>query len=108
MANQCPLSSDVYFDYLHTARLVATELAKAQSVLSGQSGLGARAARTTFQSPAGNRLREELADIGGSLTDAEGRLGELIAFLRMLTDKYDVEYRAALAHEAKMAEGSKP
>lgn len=108
MTNQCPLSSDVYFDYLHAARLVATELAKAQASLGGLPSLGARAAQTTFQSPAGNRLREELADIGSSLTDAEGRLRELIAFLRMLTDKYDVEYRAALAHEAKMAEASKP
>ncbi|MGH4018859.1 MAG: hypothetical protein ACRDT0_06375 [Pseudonocardiaceae bacterium] len=76
--------------------------------LGGVASLGARAARTTFQSPAGNRLREELADIGSGLTDAEGRLRDLIAFLRMLVDKYDVEYRAALAHEATMAEASTP
>jgi hypothetical protein len=108
MAERCPLSSDTYLAYLTAARTTAAELARARAALGAVPDLGAAAAGTRFQSPAGDRLRRDLTGIGVGLRDAEGRLAELVAFLQRIADRYDQLFRQALAHEAEMAGASRP
>ncbi|GAA4463311.1 hypothetical protein [Phytohabitans houttuyneae] len=84
-----PCFADKYLAYAAAARMAQMALARARAKLDGLPDLGARAAATTFTSPASLRLKADVTDVGSGIGDARARLGELIAYLATVADKYE-------------------
>jgi len=62
-------------------RAAAAALVRARQGLGGAPDVGRAAAGTRFQSPAADRLRDELTGMASAVRDAEGRIADLVWLL---------------------------
>lgn len=105
MVNPC--FADRYEGYMLAARFTRMALARALTELSDAPNIDARAAATTFTSPASNRLKAEMSGVGAGLGDARARIAELIAFLRTVEAKYERLFVDALAERERLEKASR-
>jgi hypothetical protein len=68
-------------DEMAACRAAAAALARARQELGSAPDMGRAAAGARFQSPAADRLRDELTGMASAVRDAEGRLDELVRLL---------------------------
>jgi hypothetical protein len=105
MVNPC--FAEQYQEYMLAARLTRMALTRALAELSDVPNIGARAAATTFASPASNRLKADMSSVGTSIGDAQTRIAELIAFLRTVEAKYERFFTEALAQRQRLENESR-
>jgi hypothetical protein len=72
---------NVALDDLAACRAAAATLARARQGLDAAPDVGRAAAGTRFQSPAADRLRDELTGMAGAVRNAHGRVDELVRLL---------------------------
>jgi len=101
MVNPC--LADQYLDYKLAAQITRMGLARALAALQGVPDVPSAVAAATFSSPAGNRLRTDVTNLGDGVADAETRIAELIAYLRAIEAKYERLWLAAEAERERLA-----
>ena len=104
MVNPC--FAERYQDYQLAARVAGIGLRRALAELQGTPNVGARAAATTFSSPASERLKADVTDVGRGIGDVQGRIEDLIAYLATVEAKYERLWLDALAERERLEKES--